>query len=477
MKKNVKKGNRVVPLHPSIDPSEVEEQWSDHEAISNHFTEVGGALGELIRIGHKMSHMDTSFPSLAGALVGLSAAANNMWHVEWANGRKTHLNLYVLLIMPSGAGKEAGRSVARQCAQEAQAGFYDSMTSDAALHNALCRNKNVLLSIDEFGRVLSNARKTTGSHQKSLVTALMSAWGLADKVLASRGYADGKNDKPEVYNPYVSLFGVSTLVRFVEGVEAEDTEDGTLNRLLVIPGGDPQQKPYDAPTYSESQLPEHLRNMLANMAAGRIANNQMKGNRPVTPKPQLPKKGVIEPDMQADDLLRAYHEDVDKRKRAAGDMRGLWGRALEIMVRLAGLLALADEALKGPIYGAVTMQATHVNYAYELVCACTNWVEREIGEVVRANTEKDKIRVCVLRALHELPARIKHPRRPGPEFVPLSKITERIKSKTKQRSLITDTLEEMKIMNEIRESVVSAEGRGRPTSFFALSMPFEDYEI
>lgn len=409
----------------------------DDKGMDGRFSRPPGALGRMVAVGHAMGHRDNRWAPLAGGIVALSVATRNRWVVDFYGGY-SRLNLYVLDVEPSGAGKETGRRLLQLATREAEVGYAETIVSDAALHEALVHSPQIALSIDEFGRYISEARADKGGHRTQAVTKLMSVYGLAGSYLAERTYAKARDTKARIDKPFVSALLSTTPVRLKEGLESADVIDGTLNRMLVIQNPAlPKFKDPEATSLPDDKLPDDVRDMLRRMRAG-----------PALPEGHAEKAEMenlidVEPGrVVMDDVLQRRHfkfrDEMDER--AEGPIGPMWVRAAEQTLRVAGVLTVADAALAGPLPRVLHMRPEVYQWAQDFVVACIEAVQRDIAEELAANP-REVIQKRIMQVIRDA---VENPRYKAPAkgygWVKRTAIIDKTKTNGRNRRDVEDEL-------------------------------------
>ncbi|WP_223425524.1 hypothetical protein [Tateyamaria pelophila] len=425
----------------------IKETADEDDGLEGRLAHPSGALGAVTDAAYRSAQRDTRWPALAGAIAGLAVATGNRWVVA-LGGQKTPLNLYVLLLAPTGTGKEAARGIARSLTTETGSRSYDTIASDVALHETLTSRPNLLLNIDEFGRYLATMREDKGSHQNRVITMLMRLYGLARSELSAHNYANSKQNKPAVPKPFVNCLFTSTAVRYLEALEGADGEDGTLNRLLVIPGTMADLKDFEDIVHED--LPEPLVKMCENLKRGPLSGEGldlvgrvMREGFEATEedrKALIARSGLITCDEVTTARLKEIRSEADQRMQGDEGMPFMWVRAFEQTLRLAGIMSVADAAMVGPLPETVPLK--HVQYARDLIFGAIKWAEGAMGDTVANLNEREKMQQAILDACvrldQKMPADV---RRPGDGWVPGRMLADNLKGRGRRRRDVTDEME------------------------------------
>lgn len=115
-----------------------------------------------------------------------------------------------------------------------------NFTSDAAIYNELWRSAISLVRMDEFGSTLARWSRES-SHEAAIPSMLRTIYSRG--IVSPRGYAANPNVKDSqldrkrrasLHDPHMTLFGVSTPRQFYSAAHSGMTENGTLNRFIIL---------------------------------------------------------------------------------------------------------------------------------------------------------------------------------------------------------------------------------------------------
>jgi hypothetical protein len=180
-------------------------------------------------------------------------------------------------------------------------------------------NPSTTILSDEFGLFLQQAMSDRGQPSlKELVKELLSFHGMGRTYYAGKPYADSHYSIPKIDNPYVNVLGTSTPIELIDGVSEKSVDNGFLNRIIMV------QMSEENPINREpdTAIPDDLK-----------ARLELLGSE----------AGGIEyaPDVH-DYMVECAEGMAENRKKKNDKFANLWGRAEEMMIRVAGLLAIGD---------------------------------------------------------------------------------------------------------------------------------------
>lgn len=196
-------------------------------------------IADYIQSSSYLPMYESSLLSAFGMVAGMTGCAYNV------NG--TGLNLFQLLVMPTGFGKEQVSSgissIYKAVIDSGECPSADlfsgpaDFSSGQALIKHVEQQKSFCSIMDEFGLTLQrmtgrNARDTQIEFRKQLLQLYnKSGYG---NVMECKAYAQLKDNIVKIENPGVSLIGMSTPETFYAAVTEELVEDGLLPRMDVL---------------------------------------------------------------------------------------------------------------------------------------------------------------------------------------------------------------------------------------------------
>ena len=195
-----------------------------------------GLVGEVAKFLFYASRMPLKTFSIGAALIAVAHISKNKFYVGCS---RTGLNLYVVLIGDTGAGKECPRRGIKELLKNSMCieSTDESMASGAAVLKALSQrtNNNSTLLSDEFGMLLQQGTNPKGSqHQKDFFKEILTMYSCSRSFWGGKTYADGKYSIPAINHPFLNIMGTTTPSEFLKGVTRDTIVNGTLNRFLFI---------------------------------------------------------------------------------------------------------------------------------------------------------------------------------------------------------------------------------------------------
>jgi hypothetical protein len=252
-------------------------------------------------------------------------------------------NLYAIVVIQSGGGKES----ARQCAKNllGRAGVNEiigaeEIGSGAGLLEQFESSPVQLMLIDEIGKLIDKIGNTrAGSWERDIGTALMRLHSSCNTTYTGKALRGGKVH--EIDQPHGVLYGTTT-PQVYDGLSGGDTLSGFLNRILVFPGHrsiPPIQKRKCSPHRPPDSLVADVRYAWAQNGrtlAGDPDGGNLSGVT-ATPKPFTVPYGP-----GAEDVILQMDQELIRRADR-GEPSEMWARLMEQGMRIALIRALSRD--------------------------------------------------------------------------------------------------------------------------------------
>ncbi len=319
-----------------------------------------------------------------GLLAGITGKA---WHIP-----QSGLNLYIILIARSAVGKEAMHSgisaIIRACGKENPLfhKFIDftEYASGPALTKACVVNPCFLNVSGEWGRRLKRLSADDG-RDGALQTLRTQMTNLYQKsgpaaIVGGIGYSSTDNNVSSVAGVSYSMIGETTPGTFYEALTESMMEDGFLSRFIVMEY-EGQRPPENEQRldYPDVALTKALNNM-ATQADLMIAKDQSQ---------------AVGRDEEAAAIMKTFNLECDTNINSTNDesRRQMWNRAALKSLRIAALLAVADNWLT-PI-----IRKHHIEWAQDVVRRDITIMKRRLdtGDVGSGDTSRERKLVAVLK--------------------------------------------------------------------------------
>jgi len=349
-----------------------------------------GLLGDMARFIYDASPRPVREISICAAIGMLAGIVGRAYNVSG-----TGLNTYVLLLAPTGTGKEAMASGINKLfgsiknTVPASADFRGpaEIASGQALLRALSNPKKCCFVsiVGEFGlkiQQLSSVRANSSELMlKRVLLDLYNKSGQKD-ILAASIYAQKENNTDEIKSPAVTLLGESTPETFYAALDERLITDGLLPRFTIIEykgKRPPRNKNHDMvePSFALVQkLAEVTEYCLMMMQAQRVINVGLTREA---------MNFLDKVDVMVDAVINETNRDI---------LRHLWNRAHLKTIKIAALVAV------GKNFTAPEIDLEMAQWAYNLVSIdvlgiATKFEQGAIGRDDFESKQHDDIRKAI----------------------------------------------------------------------------------
>lgn len=332
-------GGYVVPMGPVIEAvaaSMTDEGGAGAMAALPTSAEVGGLVGRIADFILSASRRPQPDLALGAALAMVATLAGRRWLSPTGCG----LNLYVLGIAPSGAGKDTPLSACGALFRAADLGHLigaGEITSQTALLGSLRGKPVQLAAMDEFGSFLRRIMgKRASAYERGITKSYRELWNRSADAMPGMGRAGESAES--MIAPHYCLFGVSTPDEFYAALGEGDVENGTLARFLAFQSGDAPVREGE-PVRLRSVPPELAYSMSALWASGSPPGTDMRGLADWTDALDH----LVEAEW-ASPAVRQLWIDCAERYRVrcqeGGVEDAIFSRRAETAVRIATLIAI-----------------------------------------------------------------------------------------------------------------------------------------
>jgi hypothetical protein len=169
-------------------------------------------------------------------------------------------------------------------------------------------------------------------HSFGYITELMSLYGKGGSTLGARAYAKEKDCTPPISGPFVNVLAATTSITLIQALSSESVVDGFLNRFMLV------NATIDTPpmevTGNHIALSEQI---IFKISSLKLSNANNPGEKITINRGE----GVT-------DMCRDFSNYADQ-KSTEGVTGGLWGRAYQNAVAVAGILAAGDGDQQHPV--------------------------------------------------------------------------------------------------------------------------------
>lgn len=316
-----------VPINPSTPAQEPENE------PLNQITFPPGLVGEIAQYIYTSAIRPVPEVALMGALAMTAGIVGRQYNVSGSG-----LNLYLILLAPTGTGKEgAGSGISNLMAKVRETvpsvdQFIGpaEFASGPALIKTLDNQPCLFSILGEFGlRMQAMADQRASGAEKTLQKALLNLYSKSGwhQTESSTAYSDREKNTKTLYAPALTIFGESTPETFFQGLSEQQVLSGLLPRFafLEYTGGRPPRNRVSAFCDPDPGLVQRV----ADLAATAI---QMQANAACA--------SVIV-DTYAQAVLDQFDEFCDYKINNGSEVyKQLWNRAHLKALRLAGVVAV-----------------------------------------------------------------------------------------------------------------------------------------
>lgn len=302
---------------------------------STHLSNVPpGLVGDIARFIYAQAPRPVAEVALAGAIGLVAGICGRAYNISGMG-----LNQYVMLLAPTGIGKEAmasgiGKLMASIRTQvSASADFIGpgNIRSDAALLKWLAKTPCFLSIVGEFGLMLKQmSAHNASSHQTGLKMVLLDLYNKSGGTnpLNPMAYSDKEKNTAVIKGPSFTMLGESTPETFYEALDEGMITTGLLPRFTII-----EYKGKRVPLnerHNEIVPDFKLIDALQTITTQTLV---LMGSEKIIPV-------LMTPDVEKD--LRKFNEFIDDQMNATERdvIRELWNRAHVKVLKLAATLAV-----------------------------------------------------------------------------------------------------------------------------------------
>jgi hypothetical protein len=346
-----------------------------------------GFAGELARfIYHSAPRpvKEVAIVATIGLLAGICGRAYTI--------PQSGLNIYVILVARSAIGKEAMHSGISHLMKFAQNAVpqsihfvdFNDYVSGQALVKRCAEVQSFVNVAGEWGRKLKRLASEEGKEgpMQSLRTAMTNLYQKSgpQSIVGGLSYSNKENNVASVSGVAFSMIGETTPNTFYEALTEGMMSDGFLSRFTVIEysGERPLTNPKQV-----TELTDDVKNHFGNLLVQALMLNTHGRHHAV-----LRNK-------EAEQIGNAFDKECDDNIRGKDDEshRQMWNRAHLKVLRLAALLACADNCLNPMI------DAGHMNWALTVVRADIAMMTKRMasGDVGQDDTSRERKLLDVTR--------------------------------------------------------------------------------
>lgn len=389
------------PLHmpgngdPVTAPAPAEVTVASAAPITQRIQEAGsrgiawppGFAGYIAQYIYQAAPRPVKEVAIVAALGLLAGICGKAWHIP-----KSGLNLYVILIARSAVGKEAMHQgiseIIAACSKENPKfhNFIDftEYASGPALTKACVGNPCFVNVSGEWGRKLKRLAQEDG-RDGALQTLRTQMTNLYQKsgpqaIVGGIGYSSTDNNVASIAGVSYSMIGETTPGTFYEALTENMMEDGFLSRFLVVEYDGLRPEPNENAMTAPDESLRRALNAMATQADLMIAKNYSM---------------LIGRNEAAARMMKQFEDVCDEKINGTDDesRRQMWNRASLKSLRIAGLLAVADNWMTP----CITEQ--HVAWAQDVVKRDIAIMSKRLdsGDVGSGDTARERKLTAVIK--------------------------------------------------------------------------------
>lgn len=380
-------------LEKKLRSSEQEQVASVPSAI----TIPPGLVGKIARYAYDASPTPVAEIALASALALMAGICGRSHSISG-----TGLNLYLMMLAPSGTGKESGGksittllSAVKQQAPNANFIGPGEIVSGPALYKAMAANPCYLSILGEFGLTIQEmSSKNASSAQVSLRKMLLQIFNKSgpNDVLHPIVYSDRANNTLPVESPALSLLCDSAPEIFYDNLDESMIVGGLIPRFVFFEYTE-FDPPYNRNHHEVKPSNDLLQELTVlslqalSMATTEFNKNDLKNVRRTIDVP------ITE---EASAILENFRVHVKAMMGNKELTRNLWNRAHVNAWKIAALVAIGENVLFPMI------SADNIVWACKLVeSSVTNLAKKFASGEVGRNSSEIKQELQVIRIIKE----------------------------------------------------------------------------
>jgi hypothetical protein len=344
-----------------------------------HLLHVPGLVGDIASWIAETSSLPQPALSLGAALTIVGTAAGR--HMAGPTISGTHL--YIIVLAPSGAGKDHPRAMVGKILEAAEMQAHigpAEFISMPALIRFLARVPLSVCPMDEFGSFLKriNNRKASG-FEGAISGMLRSAWGQSFKTMTTPEWAGRQMEA--IRSPALSIYGVSTPQDFYSSLDGADVINGVLNRFILLESG--SRPPERQPPITDQRVPGRI-------VVGLKAIYQRRDFAQLLQSRIMPSFDTLAISPAAETVRMAFVREVRAMAEERVTLSPFLARTAENAIRLATIVAIGR--------GSMTIEEGDMTWANEVAI----WSTQKLSEgasLYIADSETQQIANALRRAI------------------------------------------------------------------------------
>lgn len=302
---------------------------------------------------------------------------------------KSGTHLYIIGVAPTGSGKDHGlKSIGRVLTAARLATLIGpgKFTSESSIVNTIIRSPTCVCAIDEFGEFLSRGKNRQAStHERAISSMMRTLWGSSFDAVPTTERA-GEQFKL-IYSPSFSLYGTSTIGEFYDALSDADTQNGLLNRFIIL--NSPKRPERTKPNMDRMEVPQEIADAVNNLyyRLGELEAEQFHGagNTETTAPPIMVPWG----DSVAESVFDKFQRYITEWMDAVPDDEKYLVRTAEMAIRIATIRAAGID-LRNPVIrkedmtwgAALAMQSAKIMIRDAKDRIAENYWEKSVSKVI-----------------------------------------------------------------------------------------------
>ena len=327
---------------------------------------------------------------LAAAVVARGAQTN----------MDNHSSLYLLLIAPTGTGKNYGKNAIVRILDAADVSPYVSgeVHSKGGIYSAMRASPTVIFHLDEFGDRVKLGIKD-GSPLNGAFSYFKEVYSGCGSVMPAHSYstvgmnkAAASSIRPVMY-PCINLYCLTTPRQLWEAIDNASVEGGFLNRFVGVLADSDGAITNDMPEFvPPAELLSHIREVRRHLAGEGNLGDQKFTNPDIDPG-----RNEYQFDGESKDLLKGFKQEIKQAYEGDDFMHSMAIRWRENAMRMAVALHVFATPTRRVIDAAVTQ------WCIDYVRFYGGQFAKAVLEHSRPNGEYGRVRRDFLLAFRQKP--------------------------------------------------------------------------
>ncbi len=295
-------------------------------------------------------------------------------------------NLYLIILGQTGSGKSLAMDRTTALLYKIDKTLFggDSLSSSEGLVKSLERSSNLILTLDEFGKVLEEAFKKESTFKNATLTMILKLFTKGRGVYhIPTKVSEEKGTDNTIERPLLNILGASTPSTIWDCVKDKDISSGFLPRFLIIRLAENKLEDFKMPTYNEETNLKNIRDKDAFIERIKLLSPigaDVFGHKGSV---QLPKQmRITDEAREVYSQIFDYHNKI-RRKYINTFRLSIVTRQVEIITKIAMCIAFSENIFDPIITDKMML------FAYNFVLDCLNGTMEEVNDHIHEN-ERDR---------------------------------------------------------------------------------------